>query len=173
MQPVPIRKRPLDLIFVAFFVINLGFITYIVDVEQIVIADPAHFTYPLWPPRAMVDLVHWWGHTFDPVLVARPPWWKATIWIDSLFFGPFYAFAIYAFVKGKAWIRIPCFIWGSMMITNVIVILSEELWGPHATPNRPMVLGANLPWLLLPIAVMARMWLDERPFTPSAGERAS
>jgi hypothetical protein len=30
----------------------------------------------------LVDLVNWWGRTFDPLLMARPPFWKATIWID-------------------------------------------------------------------------------------------
>jgi hypothetical protein len=43
----------------------------------------------------MVDVIHWWGNTFDPVLIARPAWWKVTIWIDALFFGPYYLFAIY------------------------------------------------------------------------------
>ena len=61
-----------------------------IDIEQLVIADPAHFTYPIWPPRFMVDLIHWWGRTYDPPLMAREPWWRATIWIDQLVFGPFY-----------------------------------------------------------------------------------
>ena len=73
-----LRQRPLDLIFVIFFVINLGFITYIVDLEQLVIDDPHRFDYPLWPPAALVDLVHWWGDNFDPLQNARPVWWKAT-----------------------------------------------------------------------------------------------
>jgi hypothetical protein len=66
-QILPLRTRPFDLVFIAFFLLNLGFITYIVDVEQLIIADPAHFTYPVWPPRALVDLVHWWGRTYDPI----------------------------------------------------------------------------------------------------------
>ena len=169
----PITKRPLDLILVVFFLVNLTFITYIVDVEQLIIADPAHFDYPLWPPARLVDLVHWWGHTYDPVLLARPAWWRATIWIDSLFFGPFYCFAIYAFIKGRNWIRTPAIIWSSVMMTNVIIILSEEMWGIHATPARGMVLFANAPWLLLPIVVIARM-SRERPFTATeARERAA
>ena len=49
-RAILLRQRPLDLFIVAFFVINLFFITYIVDIEQIIIADPYHFTYPLWPP---------------------------------------------------------------------------------------------------------------------------
>ena len=162
---IPLNKRPVDWIIIAFFAINLGFITYIVDVEQLIIPDPQHFQYPIWPPAPLVDLVHWWGKNFDPVLLARPPWWKATIWIDSLFFGPFYAFAIYAFLKGKEWIRIPTIIWASVMMTNVTIILSEETWGPHATPRLGMVLFANAPWFLLPIALITRMARAERPFS--------
>jgi hypothetical protein len=160
----PLRRRPLDLALVAFFAVNLGFITYIVDFEQLVIADPARFVYPLWPPRALVDLVHWWGRTYDPLLLARPPFWKATIWIDALFFGPFYAFAIYAFARARDWIRLPAIIWSSVMLTNVTVILFEELWGAHATPAPAMVLAANAPWLLFPVLMLARMWKRERPF---------
>ena len=167
-EPLPLSKRRRDLVYVAFFVINLFFITYIVDIEQIIISDPQHFQYPIWPPAPLVDLVHWWGRTFDPVLLARPPWWKATIWIDALFFGPFYAVAIYAFLKGKEWIRIPTIIWGSVMMTNVTIILSEEVWGPSATPRLGMVLFANAPWLLFPIALITRMARAERPFSEPA-----
>jgi len=163
----PLSRRPFDLAFVAFFVINLGFITYVVDVEQLVIADPAHFTYPVWPPRALVDLVHWWGRSFDPALMAREPWWRATIWIDALLFGPFYAFAIYAFVKGRNWIRIPCFLWAGLMVANVVIILFEELLGTHATPRPGIVVAANLPWLLFPSLLVARMAPRERPFAPA------
>jgi hypothetical protein len=167
-QSIPLAARPLDVVFVAFFLINLLFITYIVDIEQIVIRDPFHFQYPLWPPRPLVDLVHWWGHTFDPVLLARPVWWKATIWIDALFFGPFYAVASYAFTRGRDWIRIPTIIWASVMLTNVTIILSEEAFGTYATPQLGMVLIANLAWLVVPVAVIARMAGSEHPFTREA-----
>ena len=100
-QIIPLSKRPGDIAILAFFLINILFITYIVDLEQLVIADPVHFTYPFWPPPIAVDAIHWWGRTFDPVLLARPAWWKVTIWIDALFLGPFYFVAIYAYIKGK------------------------------------------------------------------------
>jgi hypothetical protein len=66
-RPIPLgRRRPLDVLFVAFFVVNLGFITYIVDFEQIVIADPANFVYPIWPRGPLIDLVHWYGPHVRP-----------------------------------------------------------------------------------------------------------
>ena len=160
-----LSQRPFDIAFIAFFAINLGFITYFVDIEQLTVADPQHFTYPLWPPRSIVDLVHWWGRNFDPPLMAREAWWRATIWIDVLGFGPFYAAAIFAFVKGRDWIRLPSLLWAAMMTTNVIVILFEELAGAHATPRPGVVVAANLPWLLMPALTVARM-RREHPFAP-------
>jgi hypothetical protein len=171
--PIPLAKRPLDYAWIAFFALNLGFITYIVDIEQLIIADTSNFHYPLWPPAKMVDLIHWWGRTYDPALLAREQWWKATIWIDALFFGPFYAFALYAYVKGKEWIRIPTIIWSSVMITNVTIILFEEAWGTHASPHLGMVLFANAAWFLVPIFAGGRMVLREHPFTEERGADAA
>src|SRR6266511_884291 len=162
-KTIPFSQRRMDWIFVGFFLINLFFITYIVDIEQLIIPDPYHFTQPIWPPASMVRLVHWYGNSFDPLLMARPQWWKMTIWIDVLFYGPFYVLAIYAFIKGKDWIRIPAFFYSGMMFMGVTVILGEEIAGPSATPYLPVVLGLNLPWLLMPIFLTLRL-RKEHPF---------
>jgi EXPERA (EXPanded EBP superfamily) len=162
---IPLSERPGDIAILVFFVINLLFITYIVDVEQLIIADPTNFTYPFWPPPAAVDLIHWWGRTFAPVLMARPAWWKMTIWIDSLFFGPFYVVAIYAYIKGQEWIRIPSLLYAATLTTVVLVILGEERYGTFASPEFPIVLLFNLPWLVFPLYIIYRMWRDSHPFT--------
>jgi hypothetical protein len=160
-----LRYRRWDLIFIAFFVLNAGFITYFFDIEQITVANAVHMThYPAWPPKPIVDLVHWYGRQWDPLLMARPPFFRATIWIDVLAFGPFYLFAIYAFIRGRDWIRVPALVWSGVMMTNVAIILFEEKTGTYATAHFGMVLGANLTWFLLPVAVIARMSID-RPFT--------
>jgi hypothetical protein len=160
---MPFGRRPIDIAIVAFFAVNLLFITYMVDLEQLVIPDPYHFTYPIWPPRFAVDAVHAWGSTYDPVLMARPVWWKVTIWIDQLLFGPFCAIAIYAFVRGRSWIRVPALLWAAAMLTNVAVILGEEAYGGHRTPHLAIVLLANAGWVLFPLLVLFRMARD-RPF---------
>jgi hypothetical protein len=162
---VPLAARRLDLLFIGFFVLNLVVITYVVDLEQLVIADPAHFTYPVWPPAFMIDATHWWARTFDHLQWARPMWWKMTIWIDVLLFGPFYAAAVWAFAKGRDWIRIPSVIWASVMMTNVTIILGEEFFGPTATPAAGPMLLANAPWFLFPVLVLWRLGWTEHPFT--------
>ena len=164
LQQIPLKKRPVDIALIIFFIINLFFITYMIDIEQLVVADPQSFQYPVWPPKWLINLVHWYGKNFDPLLMARPAWWRATIWIDSLFFGPFYAIAIYAFIKGKNWIRFGSIIWASVMITNVTIILFEEINGQHATPEIARVLMANAAWVVFPVIVLYRMWRSVHPF---------
>jgi len=75
-----------------------------------------------------------------------------------LFFGPFYAVAIYAIIKRKNWIRLPAIIWASVMLTNVTIILFEEVLGDHASPRIGRVYLANAAWLIFPILVYIRMW---------------
>jgi hypothetical protein len=172
-QPIPLADRRLDLAFIGFFLVNLGFITYVVDFEQIAIPDVTSFTYPLWPPARMVDVIHWYGRNFDPLLIARPPFWKATVWLDALFFGPYYAAAIYAFWKGRDWIRLPTIIYATMLFTNVVMILSEEAWGVNASPRLAVVAALNLPWFLMPVALIAKMWSSEHPFTRDVPQAAA
>lgn len=172
MNSIPLKKRPLDIAIVVYFLFNILFITYFFDLVQIVIPNASHFSYPAWPPPFLVNLENWYGHTFDPLLFARPVWWRATIWIEVIFFGPFYVAAIYAFFRGKSWIRIPSIMYSSVMLTNVTIILSEEIWGPHASPALGMVVGSNASWMIFPILIIIRMWPDRPPFAERRGAAA-
>ncbi len=169
---IPLSRRPVDVALVVFFAVNLLFTTYVVSLEQVVIADPFHFAPPAWPPAPLLALVHWWERSFDPLLLARPAWYRATIWLDVLAFGPFYAAAIYAFVRGREWIRIPAFLWAASLFTNVFIILFDELAGVHATPHPALVVSANAAWLLVPILVVWRV-AREHPFTVQASSAAA
>jgi hypothetical protein len=166
---VPLSRRPLDVALVAFFAVNLLFTTYVVSFEQIAVLDPLRDPAPLWPPEPLLSLVRWWETRFDPLLLARPAWYRATIWLDVLAFGPFYAVAIYAFVRGRDWIRLPGTIWAAMLFTNVFIILFDELHGVHATPAPGIVVAANAAWLVVPVVVVWRLWRAERPFAGAEG----
>jgi hypothetical protein len=164
-QPIPLRRRPLDIGLLGFFVFNLVFVSYVISLEQIAIGDPASFVPPLWPPRGAIALVHWWEKTYDPLLWARPAWYRATIWIDVLFFGPFYAAAIFAYSRGRDWIRLPSILWAGLMFANVTIIVFDELFGVHASPYPWVVVGANASWFLVPVIVLWRMASRPHPFT--------
>ncbi len=173
METIPLAQRRIDIVIVAFFLVNLLFVSYFIDTEQLVIANPYHFTYPIWPPRPVIDAVHWWGSNFDPLLMARPVFFKVTIWLDNLFYGPFYLIAIYAYSKGKEWIRLPSIIYAVSMISGVIMILSEEAFGQYSTPHLAIVVAANASWIIFPLIILFRMGLNEHPFTRTvAAERA-
>jgi hypothetical protein len=162
---LPFSQRRIDIVLVAFFLINLLFVSYLIDIEQIIIADPRHFTYPLWPPAPVVDAIHWWGNNYDPLLMARPVFFKVTIWLDNLLYGPFYLIAIYAYVKGKTWIRLPSIIYAVSMISGVIMILSEEAFGQYHTSHLALVVVANASWIIFPLIILFRMGHNEHPFT--------
>jgi steroid 5-alpha reductase family enzyme len=167
---IPLRKRPLDIVILGYFLFNFLLVSYIISLEQIaipnpVVLNPPNFEYPAWPPKVFVDVVHWWEGTFDPLLLARPVWYKATIWIDVLLFGPFTALAAYAFFRRRNWIRIPAIIYSAIMFTNVTIIMSEEIWGPHAAANPLFPVLANAAWFIFPFIITARMWGNDHPFT--------
>ena len=172
-ETIPISKRPVDIILVAFFIVNLVLVSYLIDIEQLVVANPAHFTYPIWPPKPVIDAVHWWGNSFDPLLIARPVFFKVTIWLDNLFYGPFYAVAIYAFIKGKEWIRLPSLIWAVSLASGVIMILSEEAFGQYRTSHFALVAFANISWIIFPIIILVRFGMTEHPFTKAVASTSA
>lgn len=200
-EVVPLSKRPVDVVYFGFYLINLFLITYCVDVEQskhscssaifssssrrtlsssicllrntplrLAVTHPTdpdtllgpngEESYPWWPPAPAVDVIRWYGRNFDPVLIARPAFWRMTIWIDSLFFGPFYIAAMYCLWHGHEWIREVSLLWSGSLIAIVCIILHEEFLGVHAATSKGseiMVLLLNLPWLLFPAFNAGRM----------------
>lgn len=78
-----------------------------------------------------------------------------------MLFGPFYLAAMYAFVRARAWIRVPALVWSGLMLANVLIILMEERYGVSATPHFGIVFAFNLPWLLVPVAMIVRMRRDD------------
>ena len=90
-------------------------------------------------------MVHSYGQKYDPLLMARPAFWRMTIWIDVIWNGPFYVAAIYAISRGREWIRVPALIWSGSMSAVVLIILAEEYNGIHASPHFPIRAAAQHP----------------------------
>jgi hypothetical protein len=45
-EVIPFRERKGDIVLWIFFLVNVLFVTYQADIEQLVIRDPDNFTYP-------------------------------------------------------------------------------------------------------------------------------
>ena len=114
-EVIPFRERRQDIALWVFFLVNVIFVTYQADIEQLVIRDPDNFSYPIWPPAYMIDFLHWYFANYDPLLYERPVWYTTIVVIDQVVYGPFYIAALYAFWKGKEWIRNWSIIWASVI----------------------------------------------------------
>lgn len=165
---VPLRRRPVDLAVLAFFFVNLFYIAYLFDIDALTDPHPTQAAHPSWPPWFVAEVARWWGRHFDPLDLARPPFFRMTVWIEVVYFGPYYIAAIYAFVRGRDWIRVPSALWAGLLISNVLLILSEEVSGPYHPPHLAIVLVAYLGWLVFPIVVVLRV-LREHPFAAPVG----
>ncbi len=70
----------------------------------------------------------------------------------------------YAFAAGKRWIQKPAIVYGVSTATTLLPILGELCLSPAKNFNRPALIAFYLPYLLVPLALAARMlWLEE-PF---------
>ena len=140
-ETVPLRQRKFDLLF-------LGLLRWSTRPSS-----PTSWIWSSWssPTRAtsatrsgrrrpLVDLVHWYGNHYDPLLMARPPFWRMTIWIDVIFFGPFYCARSTRSCAGRDWIRVPALVWSGTMLANVLIILMDERYG--VTPRAQLRVGA-------------------------------
>lgn len=179
LPPRPAGKRApwtlADRLLVVWFVVGL-LVTFLVDIEQVMVVDPTkygqHGFTPLWPPEPCVRAIHWWGHTADKLVLARPPWFRVAIWIEIVVQAPFYVLAILAFVRGESWIRLPSLVYSSVLLTIMPMVLGEQLFGPHATARPGLVLAVYGAYVLMPILVAWRVRHPE-VFPPRAIEGAS
>jgi len=119
--------------------------------------DSVYAQLAWWPPKPFIDTVLWWCDEYDPAFCFNPPWMKIMALVSVLFYLPFYPFAIYAFIRGRNWIRVPGLMYGTAMSYTLVVILVEEYLGDYAARNFPIVFIANLYYLLFPLMLLVRL----------------
>jgi hypothetical protein len=66
---------------------------------------------------------------------------------------------------GKNWIRIPALVYAVEVVTSMVCIMGHILGSPEIAEDRRQVLGLiYCPYLLLPLALAAKMALVEKPW---------
>lgn len=107
------------------------------------------------------------GYTgqFDPLFGAMPFYVWALMLISLVFFGPLDLLVVYAFLRGRAWIRTPALVGCGMQVACMLCYFIFEARGPYPPGSWPVVLAANGPYLLVPLLLVARLWRPD-PFGP-------
>lgn len=153
----PMRERPFDLFLVCWFclfaVSSLVFEPFIVfDVDLEATTDPIGKTW------------YWYASSFDPLFLDTPLWLRIMCGIDAFVFGPFYLVLVYALVSGKEWIRVPALLYGAAIIYSTLVYFGYEVLDPEnrARANLTAVFLVNIPFTLVPLLLVWRMWPQKR-----------
>jgi hypothetical protein len=75
---------------------------------------------------------------------------------------------IYAFVRGRDWIRKPAIFYAGIPVMGTALYLGVGLLGDAGVDYKFLdtakVLASNLPYIVVPLLLMARMWRPH-PFT--------
>ncbi len=175
--PIPFRERRRDWFFVAAFVIfaNTSFTGDIVNMLARPAPDSDFFLARL--------VYRVYAEGTDPLLIANPRFLQVGASVSAVVFGTFYLVAIYAFVRGRDWIRLPSFIYTGMVVQTTFIVVMVGFTGDaplfrsvcgsdydYTFTNVAKALAYNLPYIVVPILLVARMWRPH-PFTRPAAPR--
>jgi hypothetical protein len=158
---LPFKERKLDQFFAVIFVvfaITSGISDFLPASGIKMVADSSN-------PIVRANYEYAFG--CDPLFLTPPVWMRFVTGLSAFVYGPFYLLLSWAIVKGKNWIQVPAIVYASMIssITGVIVFGVEFFGEPEwQCQNVPKFLSLNLPYVLIPLLLLARMRKHD-PFT--------
>ncbi len=159
---LPLRERRWDIFFIVVF--SLFACTSVLSdlVPTIGLKIAQH-------DASFLGRINWaYGHDTDPLFIHPPVWMRFVTGLSAFVYGPFYLLLVYCLAKGKNWIQVPAIMYATAIsvITGVVVFGAEFFSEDHAlrVQNVTKFLGANLPYVIIPLLLLARM-RKEKPFT--------
>ena len=160
-RAVPLWQRPGDLGFVCFFAASLFLAVMLDCIPALVPAGPitADVLDSLsWPPPVMRRAFMWWCEHADPLLRHNPLWYQCVCALSPLFYAPFYALAIYAFVYECDWIRPLSLMWSGSILVTMLPVWWEALVLPDLASPRPLsFMAAYGAFAAVPVLLAARV----------------
>ena len=158
---LPLRERRIDLFFAVLFVV-FALTSGISDAVPTLGIEMSPDS-----PNPLARANYWYAIDADPLFMHPPVWMRFVTGLSTFVYGPFYLLLSWALVKGKNWIQLPAVIYATMIssITGVIVFGVEFFGEPALRTQNPLkFLSFNLPYVLLPLLLLARM-RKPMPFT--------
>lgn len=149
----PIHRRPLDCLLIAFFSVSVlyGFLFSLPEGLGVPVAPDSP-----WPP---LRALHEWAVAEEPAHLDPPPNLIAATLFDGLFQAPALLFVIIGLVRLRAWLRPLGLFYVGAATTNMFFYFVQTFLGPHPPPNTAYYLVFNLPWLIAPLVLAARLLL--------------
>jgi len=151
MMVAPLRQRPFDLMLVVWFVV-FAFTSLVMEMYITFSVDLSAATDPfgrVW---------FWYADSFDPIFLDPPYFLWLMCTFDGFIFGPFYLVLIAAFIKGWSWIRLPAIIYVSAIVYSTAVYFGVEFGEEAHRADLPMVLLINIPYTIVPLILLGRVW---------------
>ena len=146
-----IIRRPIDLLFLAFFSISIlyGFLFSLPEGLGV----PVSADSP-WPP---LRALHGWAVAEEPAHLNPPPNLIAATLFDGLFQAPILLFIVIGLIRQRPWLVPIGLIYAGAGTTNMFFYFVQTFLGDHPPPNLGYYLAFNLPWLIAPIALGCRV----------------
>jgi hypothetical protein len=160
-QNLPLRERRLDMFFA---------VTFLVFAVTCVISDAVPtLGIEMTPdsPNVFARMNYWYAVDADPLFMHPPVMMRFITGLSAFVYGPFYLVLAWALVKGKNGIQLPALIYATMIVSNTgILVFGTEFFGEpqYQTHNALKFLSLNLPYVLIPLLLGARM-RKPLPFT--------
>lgn len=172
--PVPLSERRYDWFFIVMFTFFAA-TSFCGDLVNFLFRpdpDSHHFLARL--------VYRLYAQDADPLLAANPRFLQAGAGVSTLVFGTFYVVLVYAFVRGRDWIRLPAAFYAGMVVEATFLVLVVGFAGDAPLFKRvcgaaytgfdytftdvPKVLAFNVPYIVVPLLLVARMWRSH-PFS--------
>jgi len=150
-----IIRRPIDLLFLAFFSISIlyGFLFSLPEGLGV----PVSADSP-WPP---LRALHGWAVAEEPAHLNPPPNLIAATLFDGFFQAPILLFVVVGLIRQRPWLVPVGLIYAGAGTTNMFFYFVQTFLGDHPPPNLGYYLVFNLPWLIAPIALGCRVLLSK------------
>ena len=106
----------------------------------------------------------WYGEiALDFFFLADHQYVRVNTGISGMIYGPFYLLLVYAFVKGKNWIRPMALVYVGAMLHGCTEFLIYEYWIGPPPGNALLFWAFNGPYWVVPFMLGVRMWKPD-PF---------
>ncbi len=158
---LPLSRRRIDI----FFAVVFAVFTVTSGIADLVPTLGIDFSQP--SENFLVNSNYWYAHDADPLFMHPPVWMRIVTGLSAFVYGPFYVVLVYALLRGRNWIQLPAVIYATMIstITGIIVFGVEFFGEPqYQTQNPAKFLAFNLPYVLIPLLLLARV-RKPMPFT--------